>query len=236
MKILVIGDPHGTLPRGLSSIVKKNEIELIVVTGEIPPVPVEVFGPKELRNASEERKHSYAEKSYEPLIKELSLQGLPVIILRGNSYTNTGGWNKFSSKIFKKYRNIFYKRTGKFRIKGKNFIVFDMIWEPWAYRWVNKSFMHRDTSKSEARLKKLDRYLKGLEDPILVSHAPPYGYLDVVPSGKNVGSKVILEAIKKYKPRYVLCGHIHEGKGKAKIGKTTVINAGCCGDYFIIDV
>lgn len=80
---------------------------------------------------------------------------------------------------------------------------------------------------------------------ILVCHAPPYGYLDKVSGkygapkswyGKHAGSKIILEYVKKYQPKYVLCGHIHEGRGRAKIGKTIVINAGCCGDYFVLDI
>jgi Icc-related predicted phosphoesterase len=77
---------------------------------------------------------------------------------------------------------------------------------------------------------------------ILVSHHPPYGYLDKVSSkynppkpwiGKHAGSKTILDYIKKYQPKYVFCGHIHEGEGKAKIGKTEVYNLGVAGHKII---
>ena len=51
-----------------------------------------------------------------------------------------------------------------------------------------------------------------------------------------MGSKIILSAIKRHKPKLVLCGHIHEAKGKAKIGKTKVYNLGWHGDYAVFDV
>jgi len=32
------------------------------------------------------------------------------------------------------------------------------------------------------------------------------------------------------------CGHIHEGEGHKRVGKTDVYNLGCAGGYAIIDV
>ena len=76
---------------------------------------------------------------------------------------------------------------------------------------------------------------------ILMCHQPPNGVLDIVKNprapkhwrGKHAGSKTILRYIKKFKPKYVLCGHIHEGHGEDKIGKSNVYNLGCCGHRFI---
>ena len=86
------------------------------------------------------------------------------------------------------------------------------------------------------REKKLNKLLKTVKDPVLISHIPPYGYVDKLYNGKHVGSKAVLAAIKKYKPKLVLSGHIHEAKGKAKIGKSVVYNLGYRGDYKIMKV
>jgi Icc-related predicted phosphoesterase len=71
-------------------------------------------------------------------------------------------------------------------------------------------------------------------------HCPPYGSnldeapevdedLNVKEAGRAlipVGSTAVREAILKYQPLLSLHGHIHEGKGTARLGKTLAINAG----------
>ena len=62
------------------------------------------------------------------------------------------------------------------------------------------------------------------EKSVLVSHVPPYGAQDKIFIGLHGGSKELRVIVDKYKPRLVLCGHIHEDPGFTKIGKTTVVN------------
>jgi len=242
VKILVIGDPHGKLPKDLKGIVRKNKPDIIIVTGEIPPVPYNLFYPKYLlKKLKGEYDDTYSNKRYKILLDKLCSYKLPVIVFLGNAYVGDG--RDYAINLIKNYKNTIFIQTGKVKIKNQNFVLFDMIWEDWAYKW-SKPFSHRKKSKSRIRLEKFDKLMKNTKDPILVSHAPPYGYLDALNfpgikkemKGRHVGSKVVLRMIKKYKPKLVLCGHIHEGKGKVKIGKTKVINAGCRGDYFIINV
>jgi len=101
-----------------------------------------------------------------------------------------------------------------------------------------------NAKKDSAKAKKiLNHFGKNLD--ILLCHGPPKGYLDKVSGkygapkrfwGKHAGSKIILDYILKKQPRYVFCGHIHEGKGKTKIGKTEVYNVGVSGDYVLLDI
>ena len=88
-------------------------------------------------------------------------------------------------------------------------------------------------------------YIKKLgKIDILITHIPPYGILDTVKSkhvpkewlGKHAGNKMILDYIKKKCPGLVLCGHVHEAKGRKRVGKTEVYNLGCCGEYKIIEI
>lgn len=114
--------------------------------------------------------------------------------------------------------------------------------------WV-KEFKPRDYAKgmkkAQKQTQKAKRVLSRIgQADILVCHQPPYGYLDKVSNkygapkvwwGKHAGSKAILNYVKEYRPRYVFCGHIHEGEGTKRIGRTEVYNLGVCG-YKLIEI
>lgn len=73
--------------------------------------------------------------------------------------------------------------------------------------------------------------MKAIADPsepfILVSHQPPYQTRsDQVSPEFHVGSKTIRAFIEKDQPLICLCGHIHEGIGKDRIGDTLIVNPG----------
>jgi len=59
---------------------------------------------------------------------------------------------------------------------------------------------------------------------VLISHVPPHGFQDTVFLGKHAGSKTILEFVEKWKPRLVLCGHIHENPGFSRTDNTLIVN------------
>ncbi len=71
------------------------------------------------------------------------------------------------------------------------------------------------------------RGLDGVMEPraILVSHPPPHGHLDVVPGAGHVGSRSVARIVEKYRPKAVLCGHIHEAAGIVE-GDVTMMNPG----------
>lgn len=74
---------------------------------------------------------------------------------------------------------------------------------------------------------------------ILISHAPPYDTaVDLIRSGKHVGSKAVRKFIEKEKPDVAVCGHIHEARGKDNLGPTKIINCGegSGGYYGIITI
>lgn len=74
-------------------------------------------------------------------------------------------------------------------------------------------------------LKKAHSNLKGIEKKIMVTHMHPFGSLSEASGVK--GSKAITDAIKQFRPKFLLHGHIHETAGADEmIGKTRVINVG----------
>ena len=74
-------------------------------------------------------------------------------------------------------------------------------------------------------LRKAHSGLKGIEKKVMLTHMHPAGSKSEF-SGFE-GSKAIRDAIKKFKPDFLLHGHIHEAAGfEETIGKTKVINVG----------
>lgn len=65
---------------------------------------------------------------------------------------------------------------------------------------------------------------------ILVTHGPPHGVLDEVEdtwrSGIiNTGCEMLWDRVQQVEPKCHIFGHIHEGYGSIKVGKTEFINA-----------
>ncbi len=59
---------------------------------------------------------------------------------------------------------------------------------------------------------------------ILVVHEPPRGILDDVGGGRHIGFAEHLDALKRLRPKVLLCGHCHESPGVVTHGRTTVVN------------
>ncbi|MBC7242014.1 MAG: metallophosphoesterase [Anaerolineae bacterium] len=110
--------------------------------------------------------------------------------------------------------------------------------------WSNITPWHTYREEEEPKLKeRLESIVKKLSKPetaVFNFHVPPYNSnLDEAPEltpdlkpklgGRAlvpVGSTAVREIIEKYQPLLGLFGHIHEGKGTARIGRTLCINPG----------
>ncbi len=65
------------------------------------------------------------------------------------------------------------------------------------------------------------------ESLVLLLHNPPYNTkTDLSSTGKHAGSRILRDFILRLKPQIVFHGHIHEGRGIAKIDETYIVNPG----------
>lgn len=73
---------------------------------------------------------------------------------------------------------------------------------------------------------------------LMICHAPPYDTaLDRLLNGRPVGSPAVREFIETHQPEAAIVGHIHEGRGLERIGRTLVVNPGALrdGGYVVVD-
>jgi len=85
----------------------------------------------------------------------------------------------------------------------------------------------------EATLEKLYRDIPDDVD-IVISHVPPYGICDKADDGRLCGSRSLLERIKTLpKLKLLVCGHIHEARGRQGIvvNVSSVYNS---GNYYFL--
>lgn len=257
MKILAIGDPHGDLKK--IKKLTFDKIDLILLTGDLGKADLmrkmlfdnikrekKGLPAKEYSSNQEKKAFMEAYNSSISIIKYLSGMA-PVYTIYGNVESNNSETRRYSKEIglplpyLTNYLNamrgvrVINNRVTNFegiRIGGLEYFI-DPSWvkefKPTEY----KKRMKR-ASRDSKKAKKVLKWFGNLD--ILLCHQPPYGILDKVGApapkhwrGKNAGSKVILDYIKRKQPMYVFCAHIHEGEGNKNIGQTKIFNLGVCG-------
>lgn len=249
VRLLVIGDPHGS-----EKLLKLDTrgYDAIIITGDVGKSDImRKLAWRKTKPDKRAVRNSYLEyvSSAIPILEHIS-KSVPTFCVSGNVELSDDDIRELNKKLgsgiplfqakLKKMKNLVFLDYAAARFKGLTMAGIGHFLET---RWVNEF--------SEKRIDKI--ILAAIEEnvarlffenvgrvDIMISHQPPYGILDKVGSryappkgwkGKNAGSWLLLDYIRKYHPRYVICGHIHEAKGMKKVGRTRVINAGCCGDW-----
>ena len=179
-------------------------------------------------------------------LKELNKFHKKVFSVFGN-----GDWYKweFSKSnrdytcLIKKLKNFKNINRGKAKFRGIKIVGFGGYLDPDIY-FTNKGIKAINTSKERTMLRK-QRYVKWekqlmklmkYKPDILLAHYNPYKCCDKMNArwsalhNQHMGISSFNRALKKFKPVLMVCGHIHEGFGSCKIGKTIVVNAGSAGD------
>ncbi len=116
----------------------------------------------------------------------------------------------------------------------------EMISSGWSNRTPWNTYREADEPDLARRYEAMISGLKNPKQAVFNIHVPPYqSNLDEAPeldeqlrpkyagnALKPVGSTALRAAIEKYQPLLGLHGHIHEGRGQSRIGKTLCINPG----------
>lgn len=181
-------------------------------------------------------------RSGKEVLKKLSGLGKQIIIVFGNS-----DWYEYPfDKKFKKDKRRRYEKHakklgvseityGSIRYGGLKIVGFGGYMET-----AGNISGESDKKRLKKRLLRMSRAKKKLfsllkkqgKTDILLLHYTPKGAFDIIKdrknpfNGKNAGVTILREAIRKYKPKLVLCGHMHEYQGMKKLFGIPVINPG----------
>jgi Icc-related predicted phosphoesterase len=263
MKLVFIGDPHGNISAmrkiplknidvifitgdlGSSNLQRKMAFENI--KRKNMGLSAKEFSPK-IRKRAFMQTFSSCIKT----IKYLS-RFAPVYVIFGNIESSNAMTRNESKKIglplpfltdeLNSMKNVKVINNARVNIQGINIGGLEyFIDASWVREFKPDNYIRRLLSAQKTTLQ-AQHVLEGFgEIDVLLCHQPPYGVLDKVSwsdapkhwQGKHAGSKTILQYIKKHKPKYVFCGHIHESAGTQKVGNTVVCNLGS-GKYSIVE-
>jgi Icc-related predicted phosphoesterase len=107
-------------------------------------------------------------------------------------------------------------------------------WQPWFHDWA----FNAPRRHGEDFLAGKFVAIPGDTD-IVICHGPPRGYGDHTgrrAGQPHVGSSALTEAIERIQPRLLVCGHIHSGYGRYRLGETEIVNAALVdNDYRLVN-
>lgn len=201
MKILTISDIHGKSNPNLDKYLENNDIDLVLISGDITD-----FGPLDF---------------VPEFINKIAASGVDVISIPGNC-DPTGICNAINDSESVCIHNnlVAYNDIILFGFGGSNPTPFNTPGEfqdPDLYDALKELFAEFDfVYKDDAKCLK-----------ILLTHAPPFDTeVDKIPDGNHVGSISLRKVIEEFQPDINLCGHVHEAIGKDQIGETVILNPG----------
>ena len=256
MRFLLVGDFHGKFPSKLKNKIKKEKFDYILCTGDLANLDKirkyifkywttqvwwQAIGIKKARKIEKESFDSGLR-----ILKELNKSGKKVYLIWGNADFYKGTFSKKENAInpgyyedyIKRFKNIILIDRKREKIKDLEVIghggyldVTEFVKHPIDKDKRNQRIRLERYKKEENNLKKIFLNKKPKKFIFLIHYAP-YKIMDKVKLkaspmyGKYVGWEPYNKVIKRYKPLFVICGHMHEYRGAKKLGKSIIINPG----------
>ncbi len=160
---------------------------------------------------------AYADQSLDNIIGPFKKRNKKVLIIPGNHETIATA--DFLAELYN-VKNIHgysvkYNDVGIFGAGGANIGLFQ----------ISEEEIFENLKKGFERIRYLDHKL-------MVTHVHPSGTIMEKFSHFVPGSSGVRKAIEKFKPKFLLCSHVHEAEGiEEKVGETTVLNVGKEGKH-----
>ena len=207
MKILAISDLHGNEHSGLYAYLEKNNIDLVLISGDLTH-----FGPLD-----------FARK----VLNKLASFAPTVMAIPGNCDPDGIVSEIDKSKAICCHNQVIeYENLVIYGFGGSNPTPFNTPGEFDEDTLYNSIKSLIDSKDIETVKKPNDSFPHG-KIPILLTHAPPKGTdADKIEDGTHVGSESIRKIIEDYAFRLNICGHIHEARAFDLVNDTTIANPG----------
>jgi 3',5'-cyclic AMP phosphodiesterase CpdA len=211
VRIIALSDQHGFLP-------DVPACDLLIVAGDVCP---DAFGGRFAMDVPE-RQRAWFDQKYRPW---LDRQPATHKVITWGNHDWCGQSCDFSAdappRAASTSLQIVTDALTTIDVGGERLTIWA---SPWSNQFGYWAFMKRPRDLAPH----YDAIPEGID--LLVSHQPPYGYGDVVLD--HLGSRELLAAIDRVRPRAVICGHIHEGHGCYEHAGTPIHNVSVVDEYY----
>jgi Icc-related predicted phosphoesterase len=207
LKILAISDLHGNEYDGLYNYLEKNNIDLILISGDLTH-----FGPL-----------NFARK----VLNKLANLTPMVMAIPGNCDPEGIVEEIEKSEAICCHNHVIgHENLVIYGFGGSNPTPFNTPGEFDEKTLYNSIKSVMDSKDIKLVKEPSDSFPYG-KIPILLTHAPPKDTdADKIEDGSHVGSESVRKIIEEYAPCLNICGHIHEAKSCGMIENTTITNPG----------
>jgi Icc-related predicted phosphoesterase len=194
MNVVALSDMHGNLPENIPAC------DLLLLAGDLTPV----------RNHGVAFQAEWLDHEFRAWLRRVPAR--KVIGVAGN---HDFIFEKEPERVPKDLPWTYLQDSGT---EWEGWKIWGTPWQPWFFDWAFNG--------DPERLRRQWALIPDDTD-ILVVHGPPYGYGDGVPERDRVrhcGCPHLLARIQQIRPRLVVYGHIHEGRGEWQVGPTRLAN------------
>ncbi len=241
MRVLVLSDPHGAKWK-VRKLITESKPDLIIVPGDIPSsldFPILLISLMKRGMRGEYTKQAYYRyveritfrqiRTAKRILEALGeFPEIPVLLIHGNTETEeTRNWLRLYCH---RYNNFHWIADDAIEIDDYVFVGFGWVeYEKQYSKYTSPGEIDTQHARLilENTIKMASYNYSRKKKHILVSHNPPFGYVDHLPH-KNIhaGSKLVREFLLNGTFKGVISGHLHEAKGVHFSDEFFALNAG----------
>jgi Icc-related predicted phosphoesterase len=202
MKIVALSDAHGQLPQRIPTC------DLLLLAGDLTPVT----------NHGLNFQRDWLNGEFRSWLR--SVPARKIVGIAGNHDLI---FEQAPDLVPADLAWIYLQDSG---IDWEGLHIWGTPWQPWFWDWAFNG--------NPERLQRQWALIPQNTD-ILIVHGPPRGYGDGVPNAGGVrlcGCPHLLDRIKEIRPKLVVFGHIHEGRGEWQLDGTRLANVTIVDDGY----
>jgi len=124
--------------------------------------------------------------------------------------------------LLKEFDDVIYLQDSSVVLDGIKF--YGSAWTPFFCNWAFNVARGQEIKKVWDKIPE--------DTDVLMTHGPPYGYLDQVNKGPYLGCEELAKRVLEVKPLCHVFGHIHDGYGTRVEHGVSFINASCCTERY----